>query len=149
MAAWDETAREALANRLRGEVAALADGEFLVVGEAAPAATEKRRFGRRATPPPRRYVQFRRADEWVYGECVGARLFGGDWPTTAEQDAAIRAAGWLAPGDEDPTQTQPGYPNYWRTVPTAQATDLAAMGVAALEALGVDPAAVEVERGQA
>ncbi|WP_343906949.1 TY-Chap domain-containing protein [Nocardioides aquiterrae] len=149
-AGWSEADRDAVVARLRATIEELADGEFLVVGEPArPVDTPRRRFGRRATPPPTRYVQFRLADEWLYAECVGAQGFGGDWPATAEQVAAIRAAGWLAPGDADPTGTQPGYPNFWRTVPAAGAGELAAMGAAALEALGVDAATVEVQRGQA
>ena len=147
-AAWAEADRDAVVARLRAAIEELADGEFLVVGEP-PAEAPPRRFGRRGTPPPSRYVQFRLADGWLYAECVGSRAFGGDWPATPEQDAAVRAAGWLAPGDEDPTGTRPGYPNYWRTVPAADGADLAARGAAALEALGVEAASVTVDRGQA
>ena len=147
-AAWTEADRDAVVARLRAAIEALGDGEFLVVGEPAPP-VERRRFGRRGTPAPSRYVQLRLADGWLYAECVGAQDFGGDWPATPEQVAVIRAAGWLAPGDADPTGTRPAYPNFWRTVPATDGGELAAMGAVALEALGVDAATVEVQRGQA
>jgi hypothetical protein len=133
-AGWTEADRDAVVARLRAAIETLADGEFLVVGEPVPPAeAPRRRFGRRReAPPPSRYVQFRLADAWVYAECVGAQGFGGDWPATPEQVAAVRAAGWLAPGDADPTGTQPAYPNFWRTVAAAEAGELAAPGAAAL-----------------
>lgn len=140
---WDEVETE-----LASALAALGSEEFLVVGEPAPAPGPARGLLRRRTaPPPHRYVQFRVAGEWVYAECVGSTVFGGDWPSTAEQHDALRDLGWLAPGDEDPSQTQPAYPNYWRTLPTTERARLAVLGARSLEALGVEPTAVHVERG--
>lgn len=93
------------------------------------------------------YVQFRCAEGWVYAECIGSTAFGGQWPITGEQHEAIRSLGWLAPGDEDPTQTQPPFPNYWRTVPAARVLELVDLGVGALRILGVDLDTVGSERG--
>src|SRR3954452_4923627 len=99
--------------RLREELGDLEDGQFLVLGEpAGPPGPPRGLLRRRPAPPPTRYVQFRMAGGWVYAECVGSRMFGGDWATTAEQHDGLRALGWLAPGDDDPTGTQPSYPNY-------------------------------------
>lgn len=132
---------------LDAELAGLGDGEFLVAGEPAGAPGPPRGLLRRRTPPPpRRYVQARVAGGWAYAECVGATLFGGDWPATPEQHDALRALGWLAPGDEDPTGTAPAYPNYWRTVSVVELPALAALAVRSLEVLGTDPDAVQVDR---
>ncbi len=133
--------------RLDAELASLGDGEFLVAGEPTAAPGPPRGLLRRRAPaPPRRYVQVRVAGAWGYAECVGATRFGGDWPATSEQDDALRALGWLAPGDEDPTGTAPAYPNYWRTVPVAELPTLAALAARSLEVLGMDPGDVQVER---
>ncbi len=142
---WDEVETE-----LTTALAALEPEEFLVVGEPAPAPGPARGLlRRRSAPPPHRYVQFRATGEWVYAECVGSTVFGGDWPSTAEQHDALRDLGWLAPGDEDPTETRPGYPNYWRTLPRAERAELALLGARSLSVLGVEPTAVHVERGSA
>ena len=139
-----------VAARLDAELTSLADGEFLVAGEPAAAPGPPRGLLRRRTPPPpRRYVQVRVADDWAYAECVGAARFCGEWPATPGQHDALRALGWLAPGDEDPTGTAPAYPNYWRTVPGSELPTLAALAARSLEVLGTDPDAVQVDRGRA
>ncbi|ABL83659.1 TY-Chap domain-containing protein [Nocardioides sp. JS614] len=136
--------------RLDQELAGLGDGEFLVVGEpAAEPGPPRGLLRRRAPAPPRRYVQVRVAGAWGYAECVGATRFGGEWPATPAQHDALRALGWLAPGDADPTGTAPAYPNYWRTVPVAELPALASLGARSLEVLGTDPAAVRVDRARA
>jgi hypothetical protein len=94
-------------------------------------------------------VQFRRDDESrLYAECVGAALFGGDWEVSADVHEAIRGLGWLAPGDPDPTGTQPAYPNYWRSCPREQAADLARSGAEALRLLDAEPGTLAWERAR-
>ena len=138
----------AVRNRLRHQLADLSADEFLVLGE--PQQDPGPRRGllrRRPEPPPSRYVQFRNDDgRWIYGECVGAALFGGDWEITEQQHALLRSLGWLAPGDDDPSGTQPSCPNYWALRPRAESAEMADMGVEALAILGADPATLEWRR---
>lgn len=141
-AAWDDVRR-----RLRDLLTDLSQDEFVIVGEPSPEPGPPRGLlRRRPEPPPRRYVQFRDDGEWLYGECVGAALFGGDWEIGDEQHERLRAMGWLAPGDPDPSGTQPPYPNYWALRPRAEAGQMADQGVDALAELGADPATLEWQR---
>lgn len=134
--------------RLRHQLADLSDGEFLVLSEPQAEPGPKRGLlRRRPEPPPTRYVQFRNDDgQWLYGECVGATRFGGDWEITEQEHARLRSLGWLAPGDEDPSGTQPPYPNYWTCRPQAESVETADMGVDALMTLDADPAVLEWRR---
>jgi hypothetical protein len=132
--------------RLAGELSTMTGDEYVVLGEPAPPAGEPQGLlRRRPAPPPHRFVQFLRDDEVLYGECVGATLFGGEWELDAAGHERVRALGWLAPGDPDPTGTQPAIAHYWCTVPRERAADLAARGVGALRVLGVDPGALDWE----
>ena len=136
---FDELRRE-LVLRL----ASLEEGSFLILGEPVPAPQPRAGLlGRRPKPPPTRYVQFLRDPRHLYGECVGSTLIGGDWEVGEAGHERLRSLGWLAPGDPDPTGTQPAYPNYWVTVADGQAADLAAMATGALSLLGADPAVLE------
>lgn len=135
-----------LESTLAQEIGALGDRESLVVGEPAGQPGPRRGLLRRRTPPPpSRYVQYLRHHDTLFAECVGSRdHFGGDWPVTDDQHAALRSLGWLAPGDDDPTETQPHVPNYWWTDPSGSDVATAArLGAGALRVLGVDPAALE------
>lgn len=137
MTSPDWTAAE---ERLRVTLAALPDSGVLIVGEpVAPPGPRQGLFRRRPEPPPRRYVQYRRCEEYLACECVGATLFSGDWPMTPEQDRAIRALGWRLPTDGSNAEPQPNYPNYHRTVDLAEAGEAARLGVGALQALGLRP----------
>lgn len=127
-------------------LADLAEREFLVVGEPAPEPHARGPFRRTPPPRPNRYVQFQRDRDWLYAECVGATLFGGDWEVAPEVHEQIRGLGWLAPGDPDPAGTQPSYPNYWCTLSQQESRRAAVMGVGALRLLGLDPAGVEWQR---
>ena len=145
----DDATWPAIEAKLAAQLADLGDGEFLVLGEPTPPPGEPQGLlRRRPPPPPGRYVQFRADEEWVYGECVGAVLFGGDWPATPQRHEQIRALGWLAPGDEDPTDTEASHPNYWLTLRRARSAELATAGVAALQVLEVDPGTVAIDRGR-
>ena len=133
--------------RLDVTIAGLVDGGHVVVGEPAGTAAPRGLLRRRQAPPPRPYAQAALRGSWLYAECIGATAFGGDWEVTPEQDAAIRGAGWLTPDQDDETGTRPSYPNYWRTLPVERRSEVVTMMVAALQALGVEPAALEWDRG--
>jgi hypothetical protein len=138
---------EELRDRLERVLGELVEDDFLIVGEPRPSQERPRGLLRRKPPrPPVRYVQFRDDGEWLYGECVGAALFGGDWQVTPEQHQRIRAMGWLAPGDPDDSGSQPPYPNYWRVLPRVDNAAMASLGSGALEVLGVEPSVVEWRR---
>lgn len=136
---------------LAQEIGALGDGDSLVVSEPQGQPGPPRGLLRRRTPPPpTRYVQFLRHHDTLFAECIGSRdHFDGDWPITDAQHAELRALGWLAPGDDDPTETQPPVPNYWWTDPSGSDVATAArLGAGALELLGVDPASLEYVRNR-
>ncbi len=148
-----DTTWERVETRLARTLTDLGVNEFVIVGEPQPPAPPRTGLlRRRPAPPPCRYVQFRRDDETsLYGECVGATRFGGDWEVPDEIHDRLRALGWLAPGDPDPTGTRPPYPNYWQCViadparpsghrpGTDPAAELARLGAGALRLLGVEP----------
>jgi hypothetical protein len=90
-----------------------------------------------------------RRGEWLYAECVGARSFGGAWEIADATHEQLRSLGWLAPGDPDPTETQPTIKHYWKTVPIAEHDAVAVLLVDGVRLLGVPPAAVEVVRDRA
>jgi hypothetical protein len=141
---WDE-----ILARLAATLAGLDDGGYVVVGEPeGEPAPARGLLRRRPPPPPRRYVQAARRGTWLYAECVGSTAFGGDWEVTSEQDAAIRAAGWLTPDQDDETGTRPSYPNYWRTLPATHAPEVAALLVEGLRVLEVDPEGLAWEEGR-
>ncbi len=138
---------EDLGRELAARLEALPEDSFLTLGEPVEV-PEKRGFHRqRAHRTPGRYVQFRRDPGWLYGECVGSTLFGGDAEIGEADHQRLRALGWLAPGDPDPAGTQPSYPHYWCTLAADRSADLAAMGVGALEILGADPDVVTWSTG--
>lgn len=134
--------------RLRDTLVELEADEFVVVSDPVPEPGPRRGLlRRRPEPPPLRLVQFRNDDDrWLYGECVGARLFGGDWEITEQQHQQLRTTGWLAPGDPDPAGVQPSYPHYWVLLERGEASRLARMGIDALTLLGADPGSLEWRR---
>lgn len=143
MSAW-----EAVRDRLEGELASLGDGEFVVVSEPEPPRAPARGLLRRRPASDQvRWVQVRRDGDLAYAECVGATSFGGDWDVDAATHQRLRDLGWLAPGDDDPTGTQPSYPAYWCVLPHAEAARLAGLARDALALLGADPATLEWRRG--
>jgi hypothetical protein len=138
----------AVEERLGGTLVDLADGSILIVGEpAAPPGPRQGLFRQRPKPPPVRYVQYLRTDEYLACECVGASSFGGDIELTSEQDEAIRTVGWRLPTDTSDAEPAPSYPNYHRTVPLDEAPEAARLGVGALAALGLRPEELTWERG--
>ncbi len=130
---WDE-----LRIRIRDALGALADREFVTVGEPAAAPGPPRGLlRRRARPAPTRYVQFLRVGEALEAECAGSTSFGGDLPLSAEVEDRLRALGWLAPGDT--TETDWGYPNYHLHATVSESERLAALSVESLAVLGLEP----------
>ncbi len=138
---WD-TVEEDLAAVLHD----LSEREFVVLGEPAPTPHARGPFRRTPPPRPNRYVQFQRDRDWLYAECVGATLFGGDWEVPVGVHEQLRTLGWLAPGDPDPAGTRPSYPNYWCTLPREDHRRAAAMGVGALRLLGAQAGALQRQR---
>lgn len=131
--------------RIAGELAALADREFLVVGEPA-AEPEPRRglFRRRSDPAPTRFVQFLRIGDEVTAECVGATSFGGYVDIAPDDDERLRALGWQAPGGS--REPDWGAPNYRIHSRPSDSDRLTGLAVESLEVLGVAPDIVELTR---
>ncbi|GAA3810511.1 TY-Chap domain-containing protein [Cellulomonas soli] len=133
---WDKV-RDAVARALAG----LSDGAFVVIGEPEPVRTRhaglRGLLGGRAAPTPTRFVQVRRDGDWFGAECVGAQSFGGPYPVDAATDARLRALGWSAPGDAG--YESMGGPAYRHEEPVTAATAVAALLVASLGSLGLDP----------
>lgn len=140
---WDQSY-----SRLRDILVDLSPDEFVVVSEPVEEPGPRRGLlRRRPEPPPVRYVQFRNDDgRWLYGECVGARLFGGDWEINEEHHQELRRMGWLAPGDPDPAGVQPSVRNYWVLLERGEASTLARMGIHALALLDADPGTLSWRR---
>lgn len=80
MTSWLEIRR-----RMEHELADLAVGEFILVGEPEPPPGPPRGMLRRRHQLPSRYVQVRSDGEGtLYSECVGATIFGGEWDVSCE-----------------------------------------------------------------
>jgi hypothetical protein len=142
-----QTSWRELQDRLTGELSTLEDREFVVLGEPVTYAPGKGLFRKKPQPLPHRYVQFRCSADQVFGECVGAASFGGDYDLSPEQDARLREIGWFAPGGSPDLEWS--YPNYQCRVPRDQAPRLAELGVEALQVLGLDPTdQLELTRGR-
>ncbi|RZS86939.1 hypothetical protein EV189_2357 [Motilibacter rhizosphaerae] len=134
---WSEPSWEALRAHLLDEVARLEELENVVLTEPVTYGPPTGLLRKKPRPLPGRFVQFLRVDPWMSAEVVGATVFGGDWETTPEQDAAIRALGWYAPGEQPDTAASTT--NYRNDLPLAEVPALVANAVAALEVLGLTP----------
>ena len=142
MTSWEDVRA-----RLESELLTLDDGEFVVLGEPEPARPPARGLlRRRPAPEPTRYVQLRRDGDHWYAECVGATSFGGDWDVDEATHQRLRDLGWLVPGEEDASGTQPSYPNYWTVLPRAEADRAVTICSEALALLGADPTTLEWRR---
>jgi hypothetical protein len=103
-ASWREW-EDVLVTALR----ALSEGESVTV-EAPARAARLARLPRRRVPllPPKRamtapWVRLTRMEDILRGQCVGADVFGGGFPWTAEEHAALLTLGWhpsLADGED-------------------------------------------------
>lgn len=142
MTSWDDVRA-----RLGAELLELDDGTFVVVEEPEPPRPPARGLlRRRPAAEPIRYAQVRRDGEHWYAECVGATSFGGDWDVDDTAHERLRALGWLAPGDDDPSGVRPSYPNYWKVLPRTEAGRAAALCSDALALLGADPSTLRWRR---
>ncbi len=140
---WDD-----VRTRLEREVADLGDDGFVVLSEPAPPAGPPRGLLRRRHQPPSRYVQVRTAEPgMLYAECVGATLFDGEWEVSASQHEQLRALGWFVPGDDNPWDAAPAYPNYFRYDQVSSGPEVARTCVDSLQVLGVDPDVVVWQQG--
>ena len=129
---------QALRDRLAGELATLADHEFVVVNEKPPPPGPKQGLlRRRPAAPAVRHVQFLRDEDVVYAECVGATLFGGPYDIAPADHERLRTLGWRAPGDT--SETYWGAPNYRIHATPTDAERLADLAVDSLEVLGLTP----------
>ena len=89
MTSWED-----VRTRLERELLALADEEFVVLGEPEPPRAPARGLlRRRPAPAPTRYAQVLRSGESWYAECVGATSFGGDWDVDDTTHRRMRDAG--------------------------------------------------------
>jgi hypothetical protein len=128
---------EAVNLRLVSAMLALDLYDSLTIGDSRPPA--RRTFlGRRPPPEPRRFVQITAAQTRLIAECVGSTTFGGDWPMTAEQEAALLRQGWQKPWS-DTVRT------FQREASLIGAPRLALATVRALELLGSDPSDLAYE----
>ncbi len=124
-------------------LAELADGEFLVLGEATPAPGPRRLFGWPAGPLPVRYVQALLIDEVLSAECVGAVCLGGTWQMDDSTVERLRCLGWLTP-EESRAEFGDVTPNFDTYVEQSCAAGLADLMVASLALLGAEPQSLEL-----
>jgi T3SS (YopN, CesT) and YbjN peptide-binding chaperone 3 len=89
-------------------VRALADGESLTVtadtADARPVLLRPARLGgfvpaKHSLVAP--WVRLGRSEDFLQGHCVGSEAFGGPFPLSPEEDAALLALGWHHPGPGD------------------------------------------------
>lgn len=99
---------QAWATTLVETVRALADGAAVTVtaapADARPVLLRRARLGgfvpaRHDVVAP--WVRLRRVEDHLRGACVGAEAFGGRFPFSPREDAALLALGWHHPGSSD------------------------------------------------
>lgn len=95
---------EGLRDRLRSELAGMADGEFVIVALLRPRWPAPKRAGLLArlfrsggAPDGQAYVQFLRIQHVLHAECVGAKEISGSIALTPAQREQILALGWAEP----------------------------------------------------
>ncbi|NGN92915.1 hypothetical protein G5C66_09225 [Nocardioides sp. KC13] len=137
--------------RITSELADLGQQEFVTIGEPEPPAPEPTGFLARLRSKPAvpfRWGQVLCVDEVLFAEFAGTQHIGGTWEASAEQHEALRAAGWLTPGETDPIGPAPSQPHYWRTVPQSEAGLVADLLVDAFRILGADLTTLTLRRDQ-
>lgn len=136
--------------RIASELADLGQQEFVLISEPEPEAPEPKgllsRLRSKARPAPSRWGQVLCVDGVLSAELVGTQHIGGTWEASSEQHEALRAAGWLTPDDADPIAPAPAVPHYWRTLPQAEAEQVARLLVDAFRILGADFATLRLTR---
>jgi len=136
---WTDVARD-----LTRSLAALEEGEFVVLGESDHAPAPRRGlFGRRSRPGATRYVQVLRITDFLSAECVGATSLGGTWAMDQDTILLLRDLGWLT-AEESRTQYGTLTPNFELYVELADSAALACLLVASLQLLDVQPQHLEL-----
>ena len=136
---WTDVARD-----LTRSLAALEEGEFVVLGESDHAPAPRRGlFGRRSRPGATRYVQVLRITDFLSAECVGATSLGGTWAMDQDTILLLRDLGWLT-AEESRTQYGTLTPNFELYVELADSAALACLLVASLQLLDVRPQHLEL-----
>jgi len=136
---WTDVARD-----LTRSLAALEEGEFVVLGESDHAPAPRRGlFGRRSRPGATRYVQVLRITDFLSAECVGATSLGGTWAMDQDTILLLRDLGWLT-AEESRTQYGTLTPNFELYVELADSAALACLLVASLQLLDVQPRHLEL-----
>lgn len=140
--------------RITSELGELGQQEFVLVSEPEPPAPEptgllaRLRSKASRSAAPSRWGQVLCVDEVLYAEFAGTQHIGGIWEASAEQHEALRAAGWLTPGETDPIAPASSQPHYWRTVPQPEAELVAGLLVDAFRILGADFGTLAIRRDQ-
>ena len=129
---WNDVNR-----RLTSSIIALDLDDSLIVGDKQEV-RKKGFFGRAPEPRPRRFVQVTAARDFLIGEVVGARAFGGDWEMSQETIDTLLAKGWEKPWSEE-------FRTFSRQTPLISANRLALQMVRALQLLGCEVADLDVE----
>ncbi len=137
-------------DQLVDDLLSLGEGEF--INTWAPAVTRDGGsgwFGRRRPPVvvSAPVVRMLRSEDLLLVESVPAFPGRGEPGLSEEQRSALRAAGWLAPGDHGYVSV--GGPDLRVHVPVAEAARAADLAVETYRVLGVeDPALVSQERAR-
>lgn len=124
---------------LRTALERLADGEFLIMGEPAPAPGPRPRLlGCQHKAARARFVQVLRIAEIFSAECVGATSLGGTWEMDDVTIDRLCELGWLTPY-ESMAEYGKVTPNFDTCVELECAPGLAHLMITSLALLGAQP----------
>jgi len=130
---WDDVNR-----RLTSAIIALDLDDSLIVGDKQQVVRKGLFGGTRVVPGPRRFVQVTAARDFLIGEVVGAKAFGGDWEMPPETIDTLIGRGWEKPWSEE-------FRTFSRQTPLISANRLALQLVRALQLLGCEVEDLDVE----
>ena len=130
---WDDVNR-----RLTSAIIALDLDDSLIVGDKQQVVKKGLFGGTRVARGPRRFVQVTAARDFLIGEGVGAKAFGGDWEMAPETIETLIGRGWEKPWSEE-------FRTFSRQTPLISANRLALQLVRALQLLGCEVADLDVE----
>jgi hypothetical protein len=137
---WSDTRRD-----LVRALEALADREFLILGERAPAIEARHgNFRHHCVPAPTRYVQVLRIGDVFSAECVGAASLGGTWEMDAFLIEHLRGMGWLTP-HESRAEYGNTTPNFDQYVERSDLRALTGLLISSLQLLGALPGDLELQ----
>ncbi len=130
---WDDLTR-----RLTGAMIGLDLDDSLIIGDRRPLVRSGLFGAKRPVAGPRRFVQVTAARDFLIGECVGSKSFGGVWAMSEETEGELERLGWERPWS-------PEFPTYQRQVQLSRAPGLARILVRSLQTLGSEMSELEVE----